>query len=669
MKRINNRFFYIFIGFLTLVNVVLGITQRSLNGDEYNSIKEMINLGLNWNGIGYYVIMHFWVKLGDGEIWLRLPSIFFGFSSVIFIYLAVNKANGSKSALYSMVIAGTSPFLASCSQQVRFYSFFLFATALSIYASVTLVDRPNKKSWIIWGISCLVLPLSHFLGVLFMFASFIAVYTALKVNRKAAVFGGGGIALLFLIPLIPGIIELAWKIYTTIAASPGSTQVHTTPVTWINFVKLGFAGFTYFFGYNTYPLDLWFVVPGILLLALAIFFGIANTFVQKTPLIWQNILVYSVILLLGVYVVLDSVGGRVAGGVSPRHAAFMWPVLMILIGFGFRSPSVIGKIVLPGLLLVNIFGNYERLTAEWSYETDINYRQAYETLRREMAADTWVVYDGRSYGSILYYLQREPGEKFIYKSIDEITIIPENVSYLPSQILVVSSDHRSQVYEQTNKKILEISKAYSLKRLWNDYPFFALLYEKAEWVETGIRQSDDHIELPFQIFGSEFQDISLPLEARGIGETISLGTSYSLGPGEKIKFTLDGKQSYQSLNILSNLIPSPKLKKGDTVMIVTLEEKSPITHRLHFGDEIESWSRNCQPTETCQTIYSWRKRIALQGHSAYPGSWNDFLAAIHSVSIPLNNSYDTQYIFIQNTTSDTVIYLWGISLNDMGHKN
>lgn len=661
MKNIHKKFLYSTIGFLIISNIVIGIGHRSLNGDEYGSIRESINLGLNWNGIGYFSLMHFWIQLSDNEIWLRLPSILFGLLSIVFICLSLNQISGSRSVVYAMLIVGTSPFLASCSQLVRFYSFFLFITALNIWASIRLIFFPNRKSWIVWGISVFLLPFSHFLGALVVFASCVSVYVARKAKRSLMILGGGGIALVFLIPLIPGVIDLAWKVFSIIGASPSTTQARITPITLINLVKLGFAGYTYFFGYNTYPLDLWFVVPGILSVICAVIIGIANTFDQKTSLIWQVILVYNLILFVGAYTVLDSIGGRLASGVSPRHAAFIWPVLMILIGVGFRFPSRLTKTMLVGMIMVNILGNYERITSEWSYEVNINYKSAYEAIEKEMNVGDWVVYDGRSQDSAAYYLRRERAGNYVYKNFGDVKVNHEDLAILPDQILVLSNDYRSQIYDQTNLKILEISKAYTLKNLWVEYPFFALLYKKAEWSETGIRQLGENVELPFQIYGLEFQDLVLPMNPENIEKANTVKTSYLLAPSETIRIALMDKETqYHTFTLVSNIIPAPSLKKGDSVIALTLDGDSASTLNLSFGNEIESWTNICQLNDNCDTVFSWRKRVALLGQYAYPGSWNDFSANVHKTSVLLDENPKLENITIQNITPDTNIYLWGL---------
>src|SRR6266571_9535760 len=63
---------------LALVLRLYGISLYPLEGDEYNSIAGARDINLNWNSIGYAVLTHFWIRLGDSEFWLRLPAAIFG---------------------------------------------------------------------------------------------------------------------------------------------------------------------------------------------------------------------------------------------------------------------------------------------------------------------------------------------------------------------------------------------------------------------------------------------------------------------------------------------------------------------------------------------------------------------------------------------------------------
>ena len=92
-----------------------------------------------WEGRGgdfhpplYYVLAHFWMKLGQSEIWLRLPSVIAGVATVYVVYLLAGKLHSGKvvfgkkySVDFSLLAAfftAINPFLIYYSQEFRSYS-------------------------------------------------------------------------------------------------------------------------------------------------------------------------------------------------------------------------------------------------------------------------------------------------------------------------------------------------------------------------------------------------------------------------------------------------------------------------------------------------------------------------------------------------------------------
>src|SRR5258707_1357395 len=82
-----------------------------------------------------------------------------------------------------------------------------------------------------------------------------------------------------------------------------------------------FSGYTFVFGYHVYPFRPVLVVTGLLLCGFLLMRGSVKLAQQSK---WRVLPFTYLVALIGIYLVLDSVGGRVAGGVSPRHAGFVW---------------------------------------------------------------------------------------------------------------------------------------------------------------------------------------------------------------------------------------------------------------------------------------------------------------------------------------------------------
>src|SRR5258708_38390286 len=95
---------------LALVLRLYGISLYPMEGDEYNSIAGARDINLNWNSIGYAVLTRFWIRLGDSELWLRLPAAIFGIATVPILFKIGEKLGGWRSGVACGLLAATSPF-------------------------------------------------------------------------------------------------------------------------------------------------------------------------------------------------------------------------------------------------------------------------------------------------------------------------------------------------------------------------------------------------------------------------------------------------------------------------------------------------------------------------------------------------------------------------------
>ncbi len=155
---------------------------------------------------------------------------------------------------------------------------------------------------------------------------------------------------------------------------PFQRQPRRQPLSVVNLAKLAVAGFIFTFGYHVYPLNFWLVVPG------AILFGglaILGSWKLLTGKRWFAIPVVYAILLIGIYLVLDTAGGRLAGGVAPRHAAFFAPVLLLVVGVGAASLPGRWPLLATGVLvLINLASLWQRWNGSWSYGDLLDFRAA-----------------------------------------------------------------------------------------------------------------------------------------------------------------------------------------------------------------------------------------------------------------------------------------------------
>jgi mannosyltransferase len=140
LKPRQERFLLLLLILIALSLRLYGLNSYSLNGDEYGSIAQAKQVGLNWNSILYFIFMHMWISFGESDWWLRLPSVLFGTLTVPLLYACGDKLGGKRTALACGVLAATSPFAIYHSQELRFYAFFILSTSLFIYTTMVFAE-------------------------------------------------------------------------------------------------------------------------------------------------------------------------------------------------------------------------------------------------------------------------------------------------------------------------------------------------------------------------------------------------------------------------------------------------------------------------------------------------------------------------------------------------
>lgn len=83
----------------------------------------------------YYIFTHFWIQISHSEIWLRLPSVFFGVANIWLVYLFARKifVNHKYAPYLSAFFMAVAPFHIYYSQEFRSYSLLCLLATCSMY--------------------------------------------------------------------------------------------------------------------------------------------------------------------------------------------------------------------------------------------------------------------------------------------------------------------------------------------------------------------------------------------------------------------------------------------------------------------------------------------------------------------------------------------------------
>lgn len=653
---------------LALILRLVGITTYPLNGDEYNTLLESQVVGLNWNSITYFLINHFWIQLGSSDSWLRALSVLFGIGTIPIIVDIGVCLKDKRTGVVAGLLAAFSPFLIYHSQEVRFYSYFVFSSLLFFSSTLHFEKSRNKISLLFLFLSGLLLISSHFLGVLVLLVQILImfVWIDIPIPRWARTIASSAFLIsLFIFPFFPDVLEMIWSLYQKFGNTTGSAAPTITTISIINFAKVLFAAYVFLFGYHVYPLWLIIVFPGILIFGVLLLFGTRSLIKNQ----WGGIPLIYGITLIGIYFILDSLGGRLAGGVAPRHVAFISPMLIIILSLGIVSlPQKLFKGFLLIVILINFSSLIPRWMKSWSYGTLIDYKTASSFLTPFIITNSIILYDGKSKDPVLRYYPDEVQSYYYWdhlqsQDIDELLGV--------DRIVLMSNDFQFVRRENNSKLITTVERNFSWIEGYVQYPFFQYVFEKKKGStkDYEVDLASGQVRQPIEIYGLEFEDLRLPvsviIENKPIEIVGSFNVDYSEGNREQI-IDLSSPFASKQFVLLGNITGLEALNKELAVAEVVISDTNNLSSRfqLRLGKEIQTWDQICAENSSCKTIYQWHKRIAFVGQQGYPGAWRDFQAGIHAQVYELPVTTPVSQVAINYLADRGALYIWGLAFQN-----
>ena len=117
----------------------------------------------------YFLLLWPWVKLGDSETLLRLPSALLGIASLPLLYRLGRSLAGAREGLVAMALLAVSPFHVMYSQEARSYSLLFFLCLLSLNLLVAVRRRPgDRHRWAALAAVTAAIVYTESLGVFFI---------------------------------------------------------------------------------------------------------------------------------------------------------------------------------------------------------------------------------------------------------------------------------------------------------------------------------------------------------------------------------------------------------------------------------------------------------------------------------------------------------------------
>jgi uncharacterized membrane protein len=138
----------------------------------------------------YLILKPFSLLFGNNIIMLRLLPLFVWILFFVFTYNFVSERHGKQVAIYTMAFLSLSPTMIFYSTNLRMYMLLLLFMVLNFWAYFRFLDNPNKKTAIIYAITCLLVLYTHLFGALFLAVEAIYAFCK-KVPFKWLILGYG----------------------------------------------------------------------------------------------------------------------------------------------------------------------------------------------------------------------------------------------------------------------------------------------------------------------------------------------------------------------------------------------------------------------------------------------------------------------------------------------
>ena len=649
---------------LALVLRLYAIGLYSLEFDEYGSIWEARSVGLNWNSIIYSSLMHFWIRLGNSELWLRFPSVIFGIGTVVLLFKIGEKLGGWRTGVVAGLMAATAPSNIHHSQEVRFYSLFICSSAAFMLATISYVDsRRGPGDRLKVFLAGLVLLVSHFLGLLGLYAQGAATMVAANKRWKSRTVLTLALIplLMFGLPLIPVFRNALLHLYQVYGNANGQSLLFT-PFSIISFAKIAFAGYVFVFGYHVYPLRLIPVIAGLSLSVFLLARGALRLWKQRQ---WRMLPFTYLLTIFGVFIVLDSVGGRLATGVSPRHVAFAWPAFVVLVALGVSSfTRKTFYVLLVAVLGINALSLWLGWQRDWTYGIASDYRSAAQYALRWVGKDTALVADGWSRDAIDFYFPRG-----IPQVNSSSYLHGRDLSALPpyQRLIFITNTWRPDSRRESSQVMEKLSDGFTCIDGRVDYPLFEYVLERKSSSAYAMRSGSSQLLQPINFYGLEFQDLRLPVSVKVDEVPLNVIGAYGLPDLEgrrELSLPLSAAVNTHRLILLSDIVGAGVLQPDQLIAEIFVESKTgkTLTVPLRLGKETSSWDEQCAPSAPCRTVFQWHKRLAVTGQNRYEGAFRDFSAGLHGVVLDLPEEQEVVKLTIRYAANAGRLYVWGIAL-------
>jgi len=249
------KIYFILIFLLGIFLRILNLGKHSLWCDELlaislgqHSIKWIIDY-ITYNDAHpplFYILVHFWLKFGTNEVFLRILPLFFGILCIPFSYMLGGKIKNTKTSILFSFFIALSPPLILWSQIIKSYTFFTFLIILSFISFISYIHSKKEKWLFLLTISNILILYTHNFGFISIFIQILGILILKKLNSKF-IFS----FLITLVIYIPWLLKIPHQLAFTLGVK--------RPIPII--LRLPYTLFYFIFGETINPFNLKILIP------------------------------------------------------------------------------------------------------------------------------------------------------------------------------------------------------------------------------------------------------------------------------------------------------------------------------------------------------------------------------------------------------------------------
>jgi hypothetical protein len=631
----------------------------NFHGDEFGSLNEALELGKNANSLPYFAFLRAFLFLGDGEFWTRFLSVCCAVLTIAVTFRWASRSTSPRLARSAIVLLATSPFLLVYAQQLRFYAFALLAASISMWAFVEWLKQPQPKRLAVWFAAAVFAVAALFLNALAVLAQAVtAFWLTPRWKRRAKIFVLlGMVGVIALITLLPAVRAAAFNALAAYTNAESRYEI-SRGLSLSTLAKIPLTLFFFIFGESVYPLHLWLVVPGLIVFGAAAILGLV--YLVRFPQIFVFVITAFALGLGLLYLVFDPLAPPTLQGAAPRYLIFLLPIFYLVVAAGTRFSKT--RWLLVPLLLVNFAGLALYWQGDWSYTDDlVDWRAMGQRVAENSVlsvaegsnAQTDVIADGRAYELTKRYV---PSKNPISK-LGEYAPRAET-----ARIILLTNDYHAERRADADAFLENIRGDFELTQTWSQYPTFLFVLNRraAPQKNFAVDAQTGRVETMPELYGLEFQDARLPLNANLNGNLIALPGPFVLNEQPRA-FSLAQPTQAQTLWLLSQVVGASATNGAPLATLqIDFADGSRQVVPIRLGQETAVWNSTCGGE--CVPVASWRKRAALLGTSAYPDSWREFDAQVFGAPIVLNSNARVTRIALERANNTGDLYVWGLVL-------